>query len=544
MWGTNAREAHPIFFHHVLKGIRNGAKLYGVDPRRSTTAQWADAWLGINVGSDISLANAIGNEIIQAGLVDEEFIRRGTVNFEAYKEHVAKYPLERAERDSGVPKELIRQLAHDYARADRAQLCWTLGITEHHNATDNVLALINLALLTGHVGKYGSGLVPLRGQNNVQGGGDMGAIPNKLVGFQDIALDHDARERFGAKYGVPIPTTAGMHLSQMFDAMERGELTCAYVIGENPVNSEADTHHTRKMLQGLECLVVQDIVLTETAKLADVVLPGTASWCEAEGTVTSSERRVQRCRKAIDPPAGARDDIEIIGELAKRLGYDWGDPSAEDLWEEVRELSPMHRGMSYEKMERLGGLQWPCPDEESEGTLFLHARLWEEDPAKRGTPAPFSPVEQADPLDTLTGEYPIRLTTGRRLDSYNTGMASNQFSTPLRRPETLNLSPEDAANLGLADHEIAKISSRRGAITAPVRVDGTLREGLAFMTLHFPDQVETNILTLDTWDPKSGTAEFKATAIRVEKASPEEAAAHNERTQIPEVIRELPSSLA
>jgi formate dehydrogenase major subunit len=536
MWGTNAREAHPIFFHHVLKGIRNGAKVYSVDPRRSSTAKWADAWLGIHVGSDISLANAIGNEIIQAGLVDEEFIRRGTDNFEAYKEHVAKYPLERAERDSGVPKELIRQLAHDYARADRAQLCWTLGITEHHNATDNVLALINLSLLTGHVGKYGSGLVPLRGQNNVQGGGDMGAIPNKLVGFQDIALDHDARERFGAKYGVPIPPKAGMHLSQMFDAMERGELTCAYVIGENPMNSEADTHHTRKMLEGLECLVVQDIVLTDTAKVADVVLPGTASWCESEGTVTSSERRVQRVRKAIDPPAGARDDIWIIGELGKRLGYDWGDPSAEDLWNELRELSPMHRGMSYEKLERLGGVQWPCPDEESEGTLFLHARLWEEDPAKRGTPAPFFPVEQEDPLDTLTDEYPIRLTTGRRLDSYNTGVATNQFSTPLRQKETLNLSPEDAANLDLANDEIAKISSRRGTITAPVRVDGTLREGLAFMTLHFPDQVETNILTLDTWDPKSGTAEFKATAIRVEKASPEETAAHSERTQTPEVI--------
>jgi formate dehydrogenase major subunit len=544
MWGTNAREAHPIFFHHVLKGIRNGAKVYSVDPRRSSTAKWADAWLGIHVGSDISLANAIGNEIIQAGLVDEEFIRRGTDNFEAYKEHVAKYPLERAERDSGVPKELIRQLAHDYARADRAQLCWTLGITEHHNATDNVLALINLSLLTGHVGKYGSGLVPLRGQNNVQGGGDMGAIPNKLVGFQDIALDHDARERFGAKYGVPIPPKAGMHLSQMFDAMERGELTCAYVIGENPMNSEADTHHTRKMLEGLECLVVQDIVLTDTAKVADVVLPGTASWCESEGTVTSSERRVQRVRKAIDPPAGARDDIWIIGELGKRLGYDWGDPSAEDLWNELRELSPMHRGMSYEKLERLGGIQWPCPDEESEGTLFLHARLWEEDPAKRGKPASFFPVEQEDPLDTLTDEYPIRLTTGRRLDSYNTGVATNQFSTPLRQKETLNLSPEDAANLSLANDEIAKISSRRGMITAPVRVDGTLREGLAFMTLHFPDQVETNILTLDTWDPKSGTAEFKATAIRVEKASPEETAAHNERTQTPEVIRELPSFLA
>jgi predicted molibdopterin-dependent oxidoreductase YjgC len=531
MWGSNAREAHPIFFHHVLKGIRNGAKMYAVDPRRSATAQWADAWLGIHVGSDISLANAIANEIIAAGLVDEEFIRRATVNFEAYKEAVARYPLERAERDSGVPKELIRQLAHDYAKADRAQICWTLGITEHHNAADNVLALINLALLTGHVGKYGSGLVPLRGQNNVQGGGDMGAIPNKLAGFQDIELDAAARHRFSAKYGVPVHDKKGYHLSQMFDAMERGELTCAYVIGENPVSSEADTHHTRKLLEGLDCLVVQDIVMTETAKVADVVLPGTASWCESQGTVTNSERRVQRVRKAIEPPAGARDDIWIIGELARRLGYDWGDPTAEDLWNEVRELSPMHRGMSFEKLERLGGIQWPCPDEESEGTLFLHARLWEEDPAKRGAPAPFHVVEQDDPLDTLTAEYPIRLTTGRRLDSYNTGAASNLYVTPLRQPETLNLSPEDAAALGLADDEIARITSRRGTVTAPVRVDGTLREGLAFMTLHFPEQVETNILTLDTWDPKSGTAEFKATAIRVERAAPEEAAAFLERAE-------------
>jgi formate dehydrogenase major subunit len=269
--------------------------------------------------------------------------------------------------------------------------------------------------------------------------------------------------------------------------------------------------------------------------VADVVLPGTASWCESEGTVTSSERRVQRVRKAIEPPEGARDDIWIIGELAKRLGYDWGDPSAEDLWEELRELSPMHRGMSYEKLERLGGVQWPCPDDESEGTLFLHARLWEEDPARRGAPAPFFPVEQDDPLDTLTDEYPVRLTTGRRLDSYNTGVATNQFTTPLRRPETLNLSPEDAANLSLADGAIARITSRRGSITAPVLVDETLREGLAFMTLHFPDQVEINILTLDTWDPKSGTAEFKATAIRVEQASPEETAATLERLRTAEV---------
>ena len=318
-----------------------------------------------------------------------------------------------------------------------------------------------------------------------------------------------------------------MHLSQMFDAMERGELTCAYVIGENPMSSEADTHHTRKLLEGLQCLVVQDIVLTETAKVADVVLPGTASWCESEGTVTNSERRVQRVRKAIEPPGGARDDIEIIGELARRLGYDWGHPSRRGpVGRAAGAVARCTAGMSYEKIERLGGVQWPCPDEESEGTLFLHARLWEEDPAKRGAPAPFHPVEQDDPLDTLTAEYPIRLTTGRRLDSYNTGVATSAVHHPAaaaRRRSTCR--PRTRPGSAWPRTTIARITSRRGSVTAPVHVDGTLREGLAFMTLHFPDQVETNILTLDTWDPKSGTAEFKATAIRVEQASPEEAAA-------------------
>ena len=241
MWGSNAREAHPIFFHHVLRGIRKGARMYAVDPRRTTSAQWADAWLGIHVGSDISLANAIAREIIHAGLANEAFIANGTTGYEAYAASVEPYTLDRAERDTGVPAALIRQLAHEYARADRAQICWTLGITEHHNAADNVFALINLALLTGHVGRYGSGLVPLRGQNNVQGGGDMGAIPNKLTGFQDIETNLAARARFEAAYGAPIPPKKGWHLSQMFEAMEDGELTACYVIGENPLRSEADT---------------------------------------------------------------------------------------------------------------------------------------------------------------------------------------------------------------------------------------------------------------------------------------------------------------
>ena len=501
----------------MLRGIRKGARLYAVDPRRTSSAQWADAWLGLDVGSDISLANAVAREIIQAGLVNEEFVRRATTGYEAYAASVQPYTLDRAERDTGVPAGLIRQLAHAYARADRAQICWTLGITEHHNAADNVFALINLALLTGHVGRYGSGLVPLRGQNNVQGGGDMGAIPNKLTGFQDVETDLAARARFEAAYRAPIPARRGWHLSQMFDAMEDGELTTCYVIGENPLRSEADTGRARKLLSGLEHFVVQDMFLTDTAKLAHVVLPATATWCEAEGTVTNSERRVQRVRKALEPPPGARDDIEIICEIARRLGTDWGRPSAEDLWNELRTLSPMHAGMSYARLEELGGIQWPCYDEQHPGELFLHARLWETDPAKRGAPAPFTPVEQEDPLDELSGEFPIRLTTGRRLDSFNTGVQTGHYATPLRQPETLNLSPEDATRLGFAEGEIARVSSRRGSLEAPVHVDATLRAGLAFMTLHFPDQVETNILTLDAWDPKSGTAEFKATAIRVDK---------------------------
>jgi predicted molibdopterin-dependent oxidoreductase YjgC len=516
LWGSNARDAHPIFFHHVLKGLRKGARMYAVDPRRTSSAQWADAWLGIEVGSDISLANAIGREIIRAGLVNQAFIDRATTGFEAYRAAVEPCTLERAERDTGVPADLIRRLAHDYARADRAQICWTLGITEHHNAADNVFALINLSLLTGHVGRYGSGLVPLRGQNNVQGGGDMGAIPNKLPGFQDVETDIQARARFEAAYGAPIPATRGWHLSLMFEAMARGELTTCYIVGENPLRSEADTGHTRELLSGLEHFVVQDMFLTDTAKLASVVLPATATWCEAEGTVTSSERRVQRVRKALDPPPGARDDIEIICAIARRLGTDWGNPSAEELWNELRTLSPMHAGMSYRRLEELGGIQWPCYDERHPGEMFLHGRLWEDDPARRGAPAPFTVVQQEPPVDELSADFPIRLTTGRRLDSFNTGVQSGEYATPLRRPETLGVSPEDANALGLAEGEVVRVSSRRGSLDVPVHVDETLRAGLAFMTLHFPDQVATNMITVDAWDPKSGTAEFKATAIRVE----------------------------
>ena len=514
LWGSNARETHPIFFHHVLKGIHNGAKLYVVDPRRTSSAQWADGWLGLDVGTDIILAHAVGREILAAGLENRDFIEQATSGFDAYREHVQAFTLEYAERETGVPAAAIRELAHSYARAETAQLCWTLGITEHHNAVDNVLALINLSLLTGHVGRYGSGLVPLRGQNNVQGGGDMGALPDRLAGFQHLE-NAELRAKFEKLWDCTIPPTRGWHLSGMFQAMGRGDLTALYVIGENPAASEADKNHTIKLLEGLECLVVQDLFMTQTAEIADVVLPAAAGWSESEGTVTSSERKVQRVRRAVRSPDGVRDDLDVLFDLAKKMGHDWGPPDPERVWNELRSVSPMHAGMSYKRLEEMNGIRWPCYDEDHPGELFLHGRLW----AKPliGPKAPFSLVPHAPPVDKLNDEFPLRLTTGRRLDSYNTGVQSGRYSSPLRRGETLDLSPEDGQRFGVAAGEEVRVSSRRGSVVAPVRFDEGLRPGLAFMTLHFPEQVDTNKLTIDAVDPKSGTAEFKATAIRVDK---------------------------
>src|SRR5262252_1825287 len=470
LWGSNARETHPIFFHHLLRGLRNGARMYAVDPRRTSSVQWAELWAALDVGSDIALANAIGREIIAAGLEHREFIENATTGFDDYRRGVEPYTLAYAERETGVPVATIRTMAHEYARARRAMICWTLGITEHHNAVDNVLALVNLSLLTGHVGRYGSGLNPLRGQNNVQGGGDMGALPDRLPGFQHVEND-ELRSKFDRAWGTPVPPERGWHLSQMFEAMARGELRTLYVIGENPLQSEA--------------------------------------------TVTSSERRVQRVRKAIEAPAGARGDLEILYELARRMGRDWGRPDAETIWNEVRRLSPMNAGMSYARLEKHGGLQWPCYDEEHPGEMFLHSRLWER--PIRGPRVSFVPVEHDPPVDRLDAEFPLRLTTGRRLEEYNTGVQTSGYHSPLRRGESLDVSPEDADRYGLRDGEVVRVRSRRGAVEVPIRRDEGLRSGLTFMTLHFPDDVATNLLTIDATDPKSGTAEFKATAIRIER---------------------------
>ena len=544
-------ECHPIIYNHMRRGIKNGAKMVVIDPRKIDQVKKADKWLGLNVGTDIALANAMGHIIIEENLHNKEFVERATQNFEAYKEKVAGYTPEYAEQITGVPADDIREVARMYANADKATLNWTLGITEHHNGADGVFALIDLGLLTGHVGKYGSGLNPLRGQNNVQGGGDMGALPDKMVGGWTWD-DPEAHELFEEVWGSPLPENVGRNQTEMMEDVANGGIRCMYVIGENPVQSDADEHKHERLFGSLDFLVVQDILMTKTARMADVVLPAAASWAETDGTVINSERRVQRVRRAVDPPGEARDDSMILRDIARRMGHDWDFETAEEVWDEVRRLAPKFSGISYERLEKYGGIQWPCLDGSFEeisdntpkeqlaastkgaenaeggavtadvvekpgpGTAFLHAELWADEVENR---APFTPVDHEGPVEMPDEEYPYQLTTGRRLAFHNTGTMTQDYKKVKDNEELLEICEEDAEEHGIEDGGFVRVSSRRGTVEAvKARVTDRVRPGLLFMGYSFPDQVPTNVLTINAIDPQSGTAELKACAVKIEKA--------------------------
>lgn len=483
-----------------------------IDPRKLPMANFAEDWLPVNVGADIALANAIGHVIIEEKLYNASFVENATEFFEEYRKQVEKYTPEFAEKTTGVPQEKIRATAHLYATAERAIIAWTLGITEHHNGTNNVHALINLALLTGHVGKPGSGLMPLRGQNNVQGGGDMGALPNRLPGFFNVE-DAKARERFELAWNCNIPPKNGLNLSEMLEAMREGDIKFLYVIGENPLQSDANVTAVAEAFSNLECLVVQDLFLTKTAQMADVVFPA-AGWAEVEGTYTNSERGVQRVRKAIDPAGEARDDWHILSDFANRLGANWRYETAEDVWNELRSLSPAHFGMTYERLDQEYELQWPCPNLEEPPIRTLHTRLHARDVDPR---AKFVPVDYESPVDEIDETYPLILITGRRLAFYNTGVTTSNYGPKVKdQEEYLEVCPTDAQRLGIENGTVVRVRSRRGSVVVPTRLSNKLSEGTLFMSFHFPDQVDTNVLTSDAVDKKSGVAPFKYTAVRIE----------------------------
>ncbi len=511
--GSNAAEAHPIIFHHIMKGVKNGAEMVVVDPRQTLTTKKAHEHVRIAVGSDIALVNAMAHVIIRDGLYHKEFVEHATEGFEAFAESVGTWTAERASLVTGIAADRIESLARRYAAAPTCMIAWTLGITEHHNAVDNVRGLINLALLCGNVGRSGSGLNPLRGQNNVQGGGDMGALPGRLPGFQDIT-DPDVRHKFEAAWGTPISEVPGYDQTQMFHAMEENRLKGLFVIGENPVQSDANSRLVRRLLSDLDALVVQDIFMTPTAELADVVFPAFVSFAESEGTYTNSERRVQRVKAARKAPGEARDDLWILASLARAMGHDWPILGAQALFDEMRRLTINFRGITYERMEKLRGMQWPVYDENHPGSSVLHERLWQSDP---GPKAPFAVVDWEPPVEGLSSEYPFLLTTGRRLAFFNTGVQSNVYDHPHKIGEWMELHPKDAMDLGIQDGEIIAVESKRGRVQVPAYYSEAVSPGTVFMSLHFPDEVTTNDLTIDATDPQSGTAEFKAAAVRLSR---------------------------
>lgn len=510
--GSNTTENHPVIGMKIKKNVlENGAKLIVADPRRIDLADIADVYMQHKPGTDVTLLNGMMNVIISEGLADYDFIEANTEGYQAMAEVVARYTPEYVENITGVPAADIRKAARLYAQAEAAVICYAMGLTQHSTGTDNVKSVCNLAMLTGNIGRPGTGVAPLRGQNNVQGACDMGGLPNVFPGYQQVT-DDAVRAKFEQAWKVPLPVKPGLTLTEAVERARRGEIKALFVVGENPMMSDPDLHHVEEALEKLEFLVVQDIFLSETAEYADVVLPS-ACFAEKDGTFTNTERRVQRVRKAVEPPGQARADWEIICDLAARMGYPMSYGSPEEIFEEMRRLTPSYSGMTYARLEGKG-LQWPCPNERHPGTAILHR----DGKFVRGKGL-FSPVEYIEPAESPDSEYPLILTTGRNLYHYHTG-------TMTRRCQALNqhvpeaeveISPALAAKLRIENGETVRLSTRRGSIEVKAKVTDILDEDVVFMTFHFAEAAVNWLTKGDSLDPVAKIPEYKVCACRLEK---------------------------
>ncbi len=512
--GSNTTEQHPIIGGKILEAACKGSRLVVIDPRAVHISQFAEMHLRPRPGSEVAYLNGLANVIISEGLEDREFIATRTEGFEELKEAVREYTPQRVEEISGIPAADLVAAARLYAGAERACIVYCMGITQHSTGTDNVLAIANLALLTGNVGMPGTGVNPLRGQNNVQGACDMGSLPNVFTGYQ--AVDSEAAaKKFESAWGVPgLSRQPGLTVTEMTEKAARGELHALFIMGENPMVSDPDINHVREALEKLDFLAVADIMDNETMRYADVVLPA-ASFAEKEGTVTNTERRVQRMRKAIEPVGEAKADWEIVCELARRMGasgFDFSRP--EEVFEEIRKVTPSYAGISYR---RLGtqGLQWPVPDEEHPGTPILHAEKFPTGKVGKGR---FTPCEYREPAETPDAEYPLVLTTGRLLFHYHTGTMTRRSPSLVREIDRafVEVNPEDAGKLGIGDGERVKVSSRRGSVEVEARVTDKVDKGVIFIPFHFAEAA-ANLLTSPALDPVAKIPELKVCAAKLEK---------------------------
>jgi formate dehydrogenase alpha subunit len=514
--GANSLEAHPLVGRRLMRAKANGAYFIVADPRYTPTAKQSDQYVPFKTGTDVALMNAMMNVIISEGLEDKEFIEKRTKNYEELKELVSKYTPEMAAEITQVPADVIRDIAIKYAKADKAAIVYSLGITEHSHGVDNVQQTANLAMLTGNIGRLGTGVNPLRGQNNVQGACDMGALPSDYPGYQKV-IDEDISERFTVTWECKdLVCTPGLKIPEMIESAAKGDLKVLYITGEDPVISDPDTNHVEEALNNLDFFVVQDIFMTDTAQFADVVLPA-ACWAEQEGTFTNGERRVQLIRKAVDPPGEAKVDWEIYGELAKRLGANpeaFNYSSAQDIFEEVRTVTPQYAGMNRERLERPEALHWPCPTEEHPGTAMMHVEKFAH-PDGLGI---FSPLEEQGPKEVPDEEYPLLLTTTRILFHYHAAMTRRADTLDREVPTGyVEINTEDAKELGIINNEKVKVKSRRGEIEIPARVTPDILKGIVNIPMHFRE-CSANVLTnASAIDPRSGMPEYKACAVSIAK---------------------------
>jgi formate dehydrogenase (NADP+) alpha subunit len=510
--GTNTTQAHPVLALQVKKAARNGARLIVANPKKIDLCRHATLHLQHRPGTDVPLLMGMARVIADEGLADMAFIKARCENYDAFLASLVDFAPERVAAITGVPAEQIVAAARMYAGHGPASILYCMGITQHSHGTDNVWAVSNLALLTGNLGKYASGVNPLRGQNNVQGSCDMGGLPNVYTGYQQVN-DPKVREKFESAWGVSLSPDPGLTLGEVFDGMHAGTIKSLYLVGENPVLTEANANHAIAALKNLEFLVVQDIFLTETAQLADVVFPA-ATFAEKDGTFTNTERRIQRVRQAIAPRGESKPDWHIVAELARKMGakgFDFSGP--EEIMVEIASLTPSYGGISYPRLEG-AGLQWPCPDKDHPGTPTLHVERFGTASGK----AKMIPLVFRDADELPDEEYPLLLTTDRSLFHYHSGSMTRRVAglEQLNSEELLKINPRDAQALGLVEKEMVQVTSRRGTMTVRTSLSQVCPPGLVSMTFHFAES-PTNVLTNPARDPVAKIPETKVCAVRVEK---------------------------
>lgn len=521
-FGYNGADSHPIVHRQIIMAKQKGAQIICADPRRIEAARISDIHLQLKGGTNLALVNALCNVIIEEGLCDEEFINNHTIGFSDWADAIKEYTPEYAEKITGVPAATIRKAARMYAKAESAMILYGMGVCQFGQAVDVVRGLANLALMTGNLGKPSSGVGPVRGQNNVQGACDMGALPNSYPGYQNVDIP-EIRDKFEKAWGVKLSDAPGIQLSRVPERVLEEEdpnkrIHAYYIFGEDPAQSDPDLAEIRETLEKIDFVVVQDIYMNKTCQFADAILPGTC-WGEYDGVFTSCDRGFQRVRKVVEPVDGVLNDWEIICRVSTAMGYDMHYACAEEIWDEMRDLVPAYKGVTYDKLERFGSIQWPCRSEsdEDKGTLYLHK---DGEFAAADHKGRFFAAKWRPPYELENEEYPFSFTTVREVGHYSVRtMTGNcrMLSSLEDEPGWIQMNPSDCERLGIAEGELVKVVNKRGFCITRCLPTPRVMEGATYMTYQWWIGACNELTTGKNLDPISKTPEYKYCNCRIEK---------------------------